>query len=98
MTNPTIDEAKLRMAKLIVRTWRDEKFRELLETDPKAAFDEMGVPTPADNVTFNVHFASADNYHLVIPAAPKVLTLDDADLIAIARSGEQLVFPSVLAC
>ncbi len=55
---------------IIVRAWRDEKFRKSLLSDPKKAIEqEFDIAVPPD-VSISVHEESDNAIHLIVPAIP----------------------------
>ena len=71
--------------KLIRRAWEDERFAELLRTNPRAAIaEETGIKLP-DDVDIYVHQEGEHVFHLVIPGKPR-------------RSAAALPEPMACAC
>lgn len=56
--------------KLIRRAWEDERFAELLRTNPRVAIaEETGIELP-DDLDIHVHQEGEHVFHLVIPGKP----------------------------
>lgn len=62
---------------IIVKAWRDEKFRKNLLENPKKAIEhEFNISVPSD-VTISVHEESDQSLHLIVPAIPSDFEADD---------------------
>jgi prefoldin subunit 5 len=62
---------------IIVKAWRDEKFRQNLLKNPKKAIeDEFSIKVPAGTKIF-VHEESEDSIHLIVPAIPSNFSAED---------------------
>ncbi len=62
---------------IIVKAWRDEKFRKLLLANPKKAIeDEFNIAVP-DDVSINVHEENDHSLHLIVPSVPSNFTAED---------------------
>jgi hypothetical protein len=57
------------IASAITRSWTDERFKQKLLTDPRAALKEVGVEVPK-GVTIKVVENTADTQYLVLPPPP----------------------------
>jgi hypothetical protein len=62
---------------IIVKAWRDEKFRQGLLKDPKKAIEqEFGIEVPK-NVRIFVHEEDELSLHLIVPSVPSNFTAED---------------------
>jgi hypothetical protein len=62
---------------IIVKAWRDEKFRKQLLSDPKKAIEqEFNITVPPD-VSISVHEESDDAIHLIVPSIPADFFAED---------------------
>jgi hypothetical protein len=52
-----------------VRAWRDEEFRQLVRTDPKAAIESLGIAVP-EGLNFNVVDDTPGTFNLVVADPP----------------------------
>lgn len=58
-----------RLARLMATAWRDTQLMERLRKDPRPVLEEFEIRPPKDRKIF-VHFDTANEIHIVIPAAP----------------------------
>ena len=62
---------------IIVKAWRDEKFRQQLLSNPKKAIEqEFNIVVPAD-VSISVHEESDNALHLIVPSIPSNFVAED---------------------
>jgi hypothetical protein len=62
---------------IIVKAWRDEKFRQNLLKDPKKAIEkEFNIKVPED-MTISVHEESENSLHLIVPSLPPHFATED---------------------
>lgn len=62
---------------IIVKAWRDERFRQSLLKDPKKAIEkEFDIKVPHD-VTISVHEENDHSLHLIVPSVPSNFTAED---------------------
>jgi hypothetical protein len=71
-----------------VRAWRDEEFRQLVRTDPKAAVESLGITVP-EGMNFNVVDDSPGVFNLVVadPPSGKSSTVGADELAQADRGG-----------
>lgn len=82
-------------ARLCERARRDEGFRQLLKSDPRAAIrEELGVTPPA-TLTIHVHENTPDTVHLVLPAPEHGRELSSKELASVVGAGSHLWWPYV---
>ena len=83
------------MTKLIVRAWQDPEFKQKLLSEPMGAMVEMGIPVEkkaGTNITPVFVENTASKKYFIIPEKPKSASLEEIDLMALAKS-EQLILP-----
>lgn len=62
---------------IIVKAWRDERFRKDLLSDPKKAIEnEFGISVPQD-MKISVHEENDSSIHLIVPSVPSNFTSED---------------------
>lgn len=62
---------------IIVKAWRDEKFRlDLLKNPKKAIEDEFHIRIPSD-MNISVHEESEHSLHLIVPSVPSNFLAED---------------------
>lgn len=62
---------------IIVKAWRDEKFRQQLLKDPKVAIEqEFDIKVPHD-MSISVHEENEHSLHLIVPSVPPHFIADD---------------------
>lgn len=62
---------------IIVKAWRDERFRKNLLKDPKKAIeDEFSISVPKE-MKISVHEESDNSLHLIVPSVPSNFSGDD---------------------
>ena len=67
---------------VVARAWADAAYKQRLQTDPKSVLAEQGIAVPA-GVAVQVHEATAEVMHLVLPPPPSdKLDLDRLDHVA----------------
>lgn len=73
-------------AQIIAKAWSDERFAQLLRTDPVAAIEQELGTKVADGLKIEVHEENVEDgvWHLVIPPAPIGEVLSDQELEAVA--------------
>ena len=77
------DFEKLRV-KIIVRAWKDPRFKEKFLKNPKAAMKEMGLDVP-DNTQVKVVEDKTNSFTFVLPSVPaQVGELSDGQLERLA--------------
>lgn len=54
-------------AKIIVKAWKDQRFKQLLLKNPKAAFKEMGIEVPS-NLDVRVVEDKQNSFTFVLPS------------------------------
>ncbi len=69
-----------KLAAIYERAWTDKAFSARLDSDPKAAIEEIVGELPQD-MEFKVVRDTADTKYLHIPAAPKQGEVSDNDLV-----------------
>lgn len=78
---------KLVEADIINRAWEDDAFRVQLETDPKTALAEAGIPLPHSEAIRIVR-EEPGTIHIVLPPEPENATeIADHELAAVAGGG-----------
>lgn len=61
---------------IIVKAWRDDKFRRNLLSNPKKAIeDEFNVKVP-DDMNISVHEENETSLHLIVPSVPSNFSAD----------------------
>lgn len=86
---------------IIVKAWRDEKFRKQLLSDPKKAIEkEFNISVPSD-VTISVHEENDNSLHLIVPSLPpdfEAFDMSDDELRevigGVMATGHLSAFPS----
>lgn len=86
---------------IIVKAWRDEKFRQNLLKDPKKAIEkEFNIQVPED-MTISVHEESENSLHLIVPSLPPHFTTEDLSddelkevIGGVMATGHLAAFPS----
>ena len=86
---------------IIVKAWRDEKFRQSLLKNPKLAIEkEFNIKVPED-MTISVHEESDNSLHLIVPSLPPHFTTEDLSddelkevIGGVMATGHLVAFPS----
>ena len=72
---------------IIVRAWRDPRFKQRLISDPAAAFSEAGIPV-AEDAELRVLEDDANTRHIAIPwGGPATGELGDEQLRGVTAGG-----------
>jgi hypothetical protein len=79
------EQDKAKVAKMIVRAWRDPAFKARLLADPHGALKEAGVAVPA-GATVKAVENTDKHFHLVLPPKPSGELSDEA-LVKVAAGG-----------
>ena len=82
--------------KIIVRAWKDPRFKEKLLKDPRAVMKEYGVVLP-ENVQVRCVENTSSNVTFVLPSVPadsKELSEEELHMIAGGRSRTQAKYPA----
>lgn len=83
---------------LTIRGWKDPAFKELLETDPKAALEEhLGHSLP-EEVAVLTHMEDTRTIHLVLPHFQQEPAVSDAQIEWLMDQEEILVGASDAGC
>lgn len=88
------EEHDLIVTKLVVRSWQDEDFKQLLLNDPLKAMEEIGVPisdSKSDIVPIFVENTPQRKY-FILPERPQNASLDEVDILAVMEE-QNLVLP-----
>ncbi|HEX9730055.1 MAG TPA: NHLP leader peptide family RiPP precursor [Gemmatimonadales bacterium] len=67
---------KERIAKVVVKAWKDDTFKQQLLSDPARVLADHDVAMPA-GVTVHVHEDTATDKHVVLPKKPDEPILDN---------------------
>ena len=74
------DENKKAMRKLIIKAWKDEKFKEFLINNPEEAFKEFGIQVQG-NKNIEVLEESDDKIYFILPQShSSVVDLSESEL------------------
>jgi hypothetical protein len=80
-----LEEQLKKMSQLIAKCWADESFKQKLLFNPAATLKAEGVELPVD-VPADATIKAVENtdkvYHLVIPAKPTGLSVEDLNRVA----------------
>ena len=80
--DPQQQERAKQWGQVVARAWSDDAYKQRLQTDPKSVLAEQGIAVPA-GVAVQVHEATAEVMHLVLPPPPSdQLDLDRLDQVA----------------
>lgn len=72
------ERIKDELAKVTVKAWSDEEFRQLLMNDPRSALDSLGISWP-DHIEPQFHVDEGRSRHFVIPLSPAVYFAQDVE-------------------
>lgn len=86
---------------IIVKAWRDERFRKNLLKDPKKAIEEeFSIVVPKD-MQISVHEESDNSLHLIVPSVPSNFSSEDLSddelkevIGGVLATGHLSIFPS----
>ncbi len=86
---------------IIVKAWRDERFRKNLLKDPKKAIEEeFSISVPRE-MTISVHEENDNSLHLIVPSVPSNFSGDDLSddelkevIGGVMATGHLSLFPS----
>jgi hypothetical protein len=85
-TSKTRDELEER---LIVKAYKDAKFRAELAADPKGTIARELKITIPDSIKIFVHQETSTDFHLVLPDVSHPGELSDVELQAVAGAGDK---------